>query len=240
MHTLEFRLNRRDFLGLGLAAGAGWVLGAPRSAAAATFPAPVLPYAEDALAPVISAQTVGFHFGKHHKGFLDKLNAELAKPENSAYAAIADMATLVKKTAGQKNALAIFNAASQVWNHDFYWRSLKPGGSQPSDAVRKRIDESFGGLAPFKSALAEAANGQFGSGWAWLTLHKGKLEILKTPNADSPLLLKGHTPLLTIDVWEHAYYLDYQNKRAAYVEAVIDRLLNWEFAEANLAKSRPA
>jgi len=235
MQTLELALNRRGFLGLGLAAGAAWILGAPRPAQAASlFADPVLPYAENALEPVISARTVGFHFGKHHKGYVDKLNAELAKPENQAYAAIADLETLVKKTADHQRASAVFNAAAQVWNHDFYWQSLRPGGSQANAAMRERIDADFGDFARFKAELAGAASGQFGSGWAWLVLRNGKLAILKTSNADSPLTLKGHTPLLAIDVWEHAYYLDYQNQRAAYVDAVIDKLLNWEFAEANM------
>jgi Fe-Mn family superoxide dismutase len=238
MQTLQLLLNRRRFLSLGLVAGAAWTFGVPRSAKAATiFPSPTLPYAENALEPVISAKTVSFHFGKHHKGYLDKLNADLAKPENSAYADISDIETLVKKSYGNKSSTAIYNAAAQVWNHDFYWNSLKPGGGQPSAALQKRIDESFGDFTKFKTALTDAATGQFGSGWAWLVLHNGKLEILKTSNADNPLMLKGYTPLLTIDVWEHAYYLDYQNKRAAYINDVIDKLLNWDFAEANLNKA---
>ncbi|MDD5033666.1 MAG: superoxide dismutase [Methylococcaceae bacterium] len=238
MQSEELTLNRRKFLALGLATGAGFILGAPRFAKAAQiYPYPVLPYAENALEPVISAKTMGFHYGKHHKGYVDKLNSELAKPENAQYAAMTNLETLIVKVAGKKKAVILFNNAAQIWNHSFYWNSLKPGGSQPSAAMQQKITEAFGDYAKFKAALADAATSQFGSGWAWLVLNRGKLAILRTSNADTPLTMKGYTPLLTIDVWEHAYYLDYQNKRAAYVAEVIDKLLNWEFAEANLNKA---
>jgi Fe-Mn family superoxide dismutase len=233
MQTLDLSMGRRQFMGFSAAMGVAYFLGAPRWAeAAATFPYPTLPYPEDALAPIISANTVGFHFGKHHKGYVDRLNAELAKPENAKFANITDLETLILQSAGKTP--NIFNNAAQIWNHDFYWNSLKPGGTTPSAAMLKKVNEAFGDLAPFTNQFANAANTQFGSGWAWLVLTpKGKLDIIKTPNATNPLTLK-YKPLLTIDVWEHAYYLDYQNKRATYVAEVSGKLLNWEFAEANL------
>jgi Fe-Mn family superoxide dismutase len=236
MSILDLSMGRRHFMGVSTALGAAYMLGAPRLAeAAAAFPYPSLPYAEDALDPVISTRTVGFHFGKHHKAYVDKLNAELAKPENAKLAAITDLKALILKSAGKKGNMGIFNNAAQIWNHDFYWSSLKPGGTLPSAAMLQKINEAFGDLAGFNAQFAEAANAQFGSGWAWLAANRqGKLEIIKTANADSPLLLKGYKSLLAIDVWEHAYYLDYQNKRSAYVAEVISKLLNWEFAESNL------
>jgi Fe-Mn family superoxide dismutase len=237
MAESDLNLSRRHFLGMAGALGAACVVGAPRSAKAAAGPfglAP-LPYAESALAPVISAKTVGFHYGKHHKGYVDKLNGLV---EKTRYADM-NLEQLVRNTAGQlaPEQIAIFNNAAQIWNHDFYWKSLKPGGGgEPKGPLLAKIVESFGSFAEFRKKLAEAATGQFGSGWAWLIDRSGKLEVLKTGNADNPLPL-GYKPLLTIDVWEHAYYLDYQNKRSDYTEAVIDKLLNWDFAAAQLAAS---
>jgi Fe-Mn family superoxide dismutase len=142
---------------------------------------------------------------------------------------------IIKATAGAADKAAIFNNAAQVWNHTFYWDSLKPaGGGQPTGDLAKKIDAAFGSSDAFRKELTAAAMGQFGSGWAWLVAEGGALKIVKTPNADTPLT-RGHTPLLTLDVWEHAYYLDYQNRRADYVAAVIEKLLNWDFATKNLA-----
>jgi Fe-Mn family superoxide dismutase len=195
------------------------------------FTLPPLPYPENALEPVISAKTIGFHYGKHHRTYVDKLN-KLAD-EDPLLAAMS-LEEIIKDTAGKPEKSEVFNNAAQVWNHDFYWHSLRPsGGSAPSAALRQRIDASFDGYENFKNELHKAAVGQFGSGWAWLVLTRGNLRIVRTGNADLPLA-HGQKPILTIDVWEHAYYLDYQNRRDSYVSAVIDRLLNWDFAERNL------
>ena len=190
-----------------------------------------LPYAENALDPYISAKTLGFHYGKHHAGYVDKLNSLCAGTEYMDL----PLEAVMKKTAGQADKTAIFNNAAQIWNHTFYWKSLRPqGGGQPSGDLKARIERSFGNYADFRKQFAEAAITQFGSGWAWLVQDGEALKIMKTANADNPVVL-GKKPLLTIDVWEHAYYLDYQNRRQAYVETLIDNLLNWEFAVQNLS-----
>lgn len=197
---------------------------------ASTNVLPPLPYADNALDPVISANTVGFHYGKHHKGYFDNLNKLVAGTE------FADLPLeqIIAKTAGKAEKSAIFNNAAQTWNHTFYWRSLKPrGGGEPPSVLKQKIEASFGALDACKKELATAAMAQFGSGWVWLALDGDKLKVLKTGNADVPLAT-GVKPLLTIDVWEHAYYLDYQNRRADYVAAVLDKLINWDFAEENL------
>jgi len=191
---------------------------------------PPLPYADNALEPVISARTIGFHYGKHHKGYVDNLNNLSAGTEFVGL----PLEKIITETADKADKLGIFNNASQIWNHTFYWQSLKPkGGGQPSAVLSQKIEESFGGLDAFKKELAAAATTQFGSGWAWLVLKGDKLKVVKTGNADSPLT-KDMKPLLTIDIWEHAYYLDYQNRRADYVNAVLDKLINWDFAADNL------
>ncbi len=197
---------------------------------ASTNVLPPLPYADNALDPVISANTVGFHYGKHHKGYFDNLNKLVAGTE------FADLPLeqIIAKTAGKAEKSAIFNNAAQTWNHTFYWRSLKPrGGGEPPSVLKQKIEASFGALDVCKKELATAAMAQFGSGWVWLALDGDNLKVLKTGNADVPLAT-GVKPLLTIDVWEHAYYLDYQNRRADYVAAVLDKLINWDFAEENL------
>ncbi len=191
---------------------------------------PPLPYADNALEPVISANTISFHYGKHHKGYVDNLNKLIAETE------FADMTLekIITETAGKADKTAIFNNAAQAWNHTFYWRSLKSkGGGEPPAVLKKKIETSFGSVDACKKEWSAAAMGQFGSGWAWLVLDGGNIKVVKTANADSPLT-RGLKPLLTIDVWEHAYYLDYQNRRADYVNAVIDKLINWSFAEDNL------
>ncbi len=193
---------------------------------------PPLPYPEDALAPVISANTMSFHYGKHHKAYVDTLNKLIAGTD----LANAPLEKIITTTAGVADKQGIFNNAAQTWNHTFYWKSLKPnGGGKPGGELGQKIDATFGSYDNFKKELTTAATTQFGSGWAWLVVDNGTLKVVKTPNADLPLV-HGQKPLLTIDVWEHAYYLDYQNRRADYVNAVIDKLLNWDFAAANLAK----
>ena len=191
---------------------------------------PPLPYAESALDPVISANTLAFHYGKHHKGYVDTLNKLIAGTE----LATLSLEQLINETAGSSDKIAIFNNAAQTWNHSFYWRSLRAkGGGEPPAALKRRIESSFGTLDACKKELATAATTQFGSGWAWLVLEGDKLKVVKTGNAETPLT-KGAKPLLTIDVWEHAYYLDYQNRRVDYVNAVLDKLIDWGFAADNL------
>jgi superoxide dismutase, Fe-Mn family len=194
---------------------------------------PPLPYAQDALAPVISAETLSFHYGKHHKAYVDNV----LKLVSGTELAEQPLEAVIAAAVGKADKVGIFNNAAQVWNHTFFWNSLRPGGGgAPTGAVAKGIDAAFGGFDNFKKEFANAAMTQFGSGWAWLVADKGVLRILKTANADTPLTM-GVTPLLTVDVWEHAYYLDYQNRRADFVAAVIDKLLNWDFANGNLARA---
>ncbi|WP_298725702.1 superoxide dismutase [uncultured Ferrovibrio sp.] len=197
----------------------------------APFQLKPLPFAEDALSPVINAQTLGFHHGKHHATYVNTLNKLL---ENDPLKD-SSLEEIVKAAHGKPEKQALFNNAGQVWNHDFYWNSLRPnGGGKPTGKIGDLIKDSFGDYDKFKSEFANAAVTQFGSGWAWLCAEGNKLTIRKTPNAESPLHMPGVKALLTIDVWEHAYYLDYQNRRVDYANAVIDKLLNWEFAEKNL------
>jgi Fe-Mn family superoxide dismutase len=190
---------------------------------------PPLPYGDNALDPVISANTLGFHYGKHHKTYVDNLNKLITDTE------LADLSLeeVITATAGKADKVGVFNNAAQVWNHTFYWNSLSPnGGGEPPAALRQKIEASFGSVDACKKELATAATTQFGSGWAWLVKDGDKLQVAKTSNADLPLT-KGLKPLLTIDVWEHAYYLDYQNRRVDYVNAVLDKLINWGFAADN-------
>ena len=190
-----------------------------------------LPYADNALAPVITPNTIGFHYGKHHKTYVDNLN-NLVKGTDLEGKSLEDV---VMATAGKADKAPLFNNSAQIWNHDFYWKSMKPnGGGVPTGKVADRINEAFGSFEEFKKQLSATTVSQFGSGWGWLVADSaGKLKVVKTGNAEVPMS-QGLKPLLTIDVWEHAYYLDHQNRRADYVNAVIDKLLNWEFAAANL------
>jgi Fe-Mn family superoxide dismutase len=193
---------------------------------------PSLPYEQSALQPVISANTLSFHYGKHHKTYVDTLNKLVAGTQFSDMS----LEKIIKATADQADHTAIFNNAAQAWNHTFYWHSLRPkGGGEPPAVLERLMESSFGSVEACKKELAGAAMGQFGSGWAWLVLDGGKLKVVKTGNAHTPLT-QAAKPLLTIDVWEHAYYLDYQNRRADYVNAVLDSLVNWEFAAENLGK----
>jgi Fe-Mn family superoxide dismutase len=227
--------SRRRLLKRGIATVGALALGrlaAPTVARAASpHELPKLPYAENALEPVISGHTMSFHYGKHHAGYVTNLNKLL---DGSDLAGL-PLEELIKTTAPNPTRVGIFNNAAQVWNHTFYWSSLQPkGGGAPSGALADKINASFGGFDKFKTELANAAIGQFGSGWAWLVAEGDKLAVRRTANADTPMYVQGVKPLLTIDVWEHAYYLDYQNRRADYVNAVIDKLLNWDFAAKNL------
>ena len=191
---------------------------------------PPLPYAENALEPVISAKTISFHYGKHHKAYVDNLNKLITGTDYSDL----PLEEIVKGTAGRPERVAIFNNAAQTWNHTFYWQSLKPkGGGEPPAALKQKIEASFGSVEDCKKQLAGAAVSQFGSGWAWLVLDGAQLKVVKTANAENPLTT-AMKPLLTIDVWEHAYYLDYQNLRVDYANAVLDKLINWEFALENI------
>jgi superoxide dismutase, Fe-Mn family len=197
------------------------------------FTLPPLPYAENALDPVISANTLSFHYGKHHKTYVDNLNKMVAGTEFEGQ----PLEAIIKATAGKADKMPIFNNAAQTWNHTFYWNCLKPqGGGKPSGDIAAKIDAAFGSYDKFATEFANTAVGQFGSGWGWLVAEGGAVKLVKTSNAEVPFT-KGQTPLLTIDVWEHAYYLDYQNRRPDHVKAVIEKLLNWDFAAQNLAKA---
>jgi superoxide dismutase, Fe-Mn family len=191
---------------------------------------PPLPYEMNALEPVISAKTLSFHYGKHHKAYVDTLNKLIVGTE---FAQLTLEATILR-AAGKPEHTAIFNNAAQAWNHTFYWHCLTPNPSAAIPAtLSEKIKDSFGTPAKLKEELARAGIEQFGSGWAWLVLEDNKLRVVKTGNSDDPLP-KHQRPLLAIDVWEHAYYLDYQNRRPDHVHAVIDKLMNWEFAASNL------
>jgi len=193
---------------------------------------PPLPYEQSALEPVISANTLGFHYGKHHKTYVETLNKLIVGTEFEGRS----LEDIVRATSGRDDHTAIFNNAAQAWNHAFYWRSLKPkGGGEPPAALKRAMESAFGGVEQCKKELAKAAVEEFGSGWAWLVQEGEKLKVIKTSDAKTPLAA-GPKPLMTIDVWEHAYYLDYQNRRADYVNALIDKLANWGFAAENLAK----
>jgi Fe-Mn family superoxide dismutase len=192
---------------------------------------PPLPYSADALEPVISAETLSFHHGKHHRAYVENTNKLIVGTE------LADLPLdqIVTATAGKADRASIFNNAAQAWNHSFYWQCLRPkGGGEPPAALKRNMESAFGSVEACKKELANGAIAQFGSGWAWLVLEGSNLKVVKTANADTPFA-QGLKPLLAIDVWEHAYYLDYQNKRADHVNALIDKLMNWEFAAANLA-----
>ncbi|HQJ25746.1 MAG TPA: superoxide dismutase [Thermoleophilia bacterium] len=197
------------------------------------FELPPLPYAEDALEPEYSARTVSFHYGKHHRAYVDTLN-KLVAGTDLAEKSLEEVITAV---AGKADKQPVFNNAAQVWNHTFFWHSMKPGGGgAPTGAIAEKI-EALGGHEKFVEDFKAAAVGRFGSGWAWLVVDNGELKIVSTPNAEMPAA-PGVTPLLVVDVWEHAYYLDYQNLRPVYVQTFFDKLVDWDFANANLAKAR--
>jgi Fe-Mn family superoxide dismutase len=214
--------------GAGVAASA---IGLPHIArAAAPFPQPDLPFAEDALAPVISARTVNLHYGKHHAAYFKTLNELVAGTPYSAMA----LEEVVRASRGKDEDKKIFNNAGQAWNHIFYWEQFKPGGAAaPSGQLLAAIDKDLGGVDKMKTELVKTATGVFGSGWAWLTLDGGTLKLEGTPGGDSPFAARK-VPLLGIDVWEHAYYLDYENRRADHVKAVVDRIVNWDVVAARM------
>ncbi len=190
------------------------------------FELPALPYAIDALAPHISQETLEFHHGKHHQAYVTNLNNLVAATENENKS----LEEIIMSTDGP-----VFNNAAQIWNHTFYWNSMSPnGGGEPTGELADRINTDFGSVASFKEEFAAAATTQFGSGWAWLVDSGSKLEVVKTGNADLPLR-SGAKALLTIDVWEHAYYIDFRNARPNYISTFIESLVNWDFAAANLA-----
>ena len=194
------------------------------------FELPPLPYPETALEPHYSAKTISFHYGKHHKSYVTKLNALIAGSPHEAMS----LEQIITQTAGDDSQKALFNNAAQVWNHTFFWRSMMPeGGGPPRGDLAQRIDRDFGSYEAFVEAITAAAVQQFGSGWAWLVVENGILKTINTQNADTPLA-HGQEAVLTIDVWEHAYYLDYQNRRADYVAAFLEHLVNWDFAASNL------
>lgn len=201
----------------------------PTGPASRVHELPPLPYLDTDLAPVISPSTVRLHYGKHNAGYIEELNGLIA---GTRYADLS-LAQTIQSTAGTPELSAIFNNASQAWNHAFYWRSLAPKRRAMPRALRARLEESFGDTEAFASQLLNAAVTQFGSGWAWLVLDGKKLKIVKTSNAGAPMT-EQLRPLLVIDVWEHAYYLDFQNRRADYVRALLDNILNWDFAAENL------
>ena len=196
-----------------------------------TFELPPLPYPETALEPYYSAKTISFHYGKHHKAYVDNLNKLLpgSPYEDSS------LEEIIRATAGDQTKVGFFNNAAQVWNHTFFWNCMQPrGGGRPTGALAERIDASFGGYEKFAEQFKAAAVGRFGSGWAWLISEAGELKIMSTPNAENPMSL-GKVALLTVDVWEHAYYLDYQNRRPDFVQTFLDHLVNWDFVGQNLA-----
>lgn len=204
----------------------------PVPAPKGAFQLPPLPYAENALEPTISARTMSFHYGKHHKGYVDALNKLIADSELESMPL--EEVIRVTTNSKDKDGPAIFNSAAQVWNHTFFWNSMKPhGGGKPSGLLLEKIEKSFGSFGKFKEAFSAAAVSQFGSGWVWLVVEGDGLKVIKTSNADTPVA-HGQKALLCCDVWEHAYYLDYQNRRKDFVEAFLDKLANWDFAAAQL------
>ncbi len=191
---------------------------------------PDLPYEKNALEPYLSAKTLEFHHDKHHKAYVDNGNKLLAGTDLEKL----DAEAIITKVVGDASKAGIFNNAAQVWNHSFFWKCMKPkGGGRPTGAVAQKIDADFGSYEKFAEEFKNAGVTQFGSGWAWLVQKNGKLEIMKTLNADTPAA-HGINALLTVDVWEHAYYLDYQNRRPDYIQAFIDNLINWDFVNSRM------
>lgn len=196
------------------------------------FTLPPLPYRHDALEPYLSERTLDFHYGKHHQAYVNNLNNLLADAADLTNLTLEE---IILKSAQSPATSGIFNNAAQIWNHTFLWNSMSPnGGGEPQGALATKIIEDFGSFSEFKNQFKQAGVTQFGSGWAWLVYEKGKLKITKTGNADLPMIHE-QIALLTCDVWEHAYYLDYQNRRPDYLEIFLNHLANWRFAEENFA-----
>jgi len=232
-------MTRREFLEkatVGSALLVSQAMGFSSRAHAAPYQLPPLPYSQNALQPYISSKTLGFHHGKHHKGYVEKFN-ELIKGTPMADQTLEQV---IKDAFHPTEKTPLFNNAAQIWNHSFFWKSMRPkGGGKPKGKIKEKLDATFGNVEKFKEEFVKQAVSLFGSGWAWLAIEGDKLKIVQTKDADTPLVHGATpllTPLLTIDVWEHSYYLDYQNRRKDYVTAVLDHLINWEFAEENLAK----
>ena len=194
---------------------------------------PTLPYDMDALDPYMSEKTLSYHFGKHHHAYVNKLRKLVDGTDFEDLG----LEEIIAKARKEGN-VAIFNNAAQAWNHDFFWKSLSPKGGKPDGKIKELVESGFGSVDDFKTKFAAAATGLFGSGWVWLLLDQGEVKITTGSNADTPVDTAA-VPLLTLDVWEHAYYLDYQNERGKFVDAFLDRLINWNFAESNL-ESHPA
>jgi len=196
------------------------------------FSLPTLPYTDDALEPVYSARTISFHHGKHHKAYVDNLNKLIAGTDWESKT----LEEIIQASASDSAKTGIFNNSAQVWNHTFFWHCMKPGGGgKPQGQIATMLDASFGSYETFAEQFKANAVGRFGSGWGWLVLDGGVLKLVSTPNAETPMT-KGQVALLTVDVWEHAYYLDYQNRRPDFVQAFLDKLVNWDFVAENLAK----
>lgn len=192
------------------------------------FELPQLPYAKDALAPYMSAETFDYHYGKHHQAYITKLNQLTEGTETASKS----LEAIIMESSG-----GLFNQAAQVWNHTFFWHCLKPGGGgAPTGALAAAIDRDFGSFDAFKEKFAATAAGQFGSGWGWLVVKDGKLDVMATANADTPMK-HGATALFTVDVWEHAYYVDYRNDRGRFIKTILENLANWDFVAENLAKA---
>ena len=191
---------------------------------------PKLPFDREALAPAISAETIDFHYGKHHKGYFDTLVKLVAGTPMAEQT----LEEIILATAGDAEKVKIFNNAAQCWNHNFYWKSLSPAAQTPMGKLSDAIDRDFGSLDKCKAALTKASVDQLGTGWGWLVVDNGRLKAISTGDADVPFV-QGQRPLLTVDVWEHAYYLDWQNRRPDHVKAVVDGHLNWRFAAQNFA-----
>jgi len=197
------------------------------------FELPSLPYPDTALEPYYSARTFSFHYGKHHKAYVDNLNKLIAGTDLEGKS----LEAIIMAVAKDPTKTGLFNNAAQVWNHTFFWSCMTPGGGgRPTGKLASLIDQAFGSYEKFAEQFKATAVGRFGSGWGWLVLDKGVLKVVSTPNAEMPVA-QGQVPLLTIDVWEHAYYLDYQNRRPDFVQAFLDNLVNWKFVADNLAKA---
>jgi superoxide dismutase, Fe-Mn family len=234
-------VSRRELLASAAAVGGAALVGAsvlaPRVALAETstpVELPKLPYEMNGLEPHITGNTLSYHYAKHHKAYIDNTLAAIKGTPLEGQSLEKIVASAWDDAKKDASKVGLFNNSAQAWNHTFYWHSMTPKGGAPDGKLKEQIDADFGGLDKLKTELATAAKTQFGSGWAWLVMDGGKLKVMKTSNAENPLV-QGKTPLLTIDVWEHAYYLDYQNLRPNYVTAVLDHLLNWEFAAKNMA-----
>jgi Fe-Mn family superoxide dismutase len=228
-------MNRREFLRLSVKVGALAILpmagiGCNGGTGGRKLILPDLPYSEDALEPFISAKTIHYHYGKHHQGYLNKTNKLIA---GTRYAGT-PLGTIIKQAREKTDNSDIFNNAAQVYNHNFYWNSMKPvGGGEPTGHLAQMMETAFGGYNKFAARFSKTATSHFGSGWTWLVTDGKALKIISTTNADTPIA-HGLKPLLTIDLWEHAYYLDYQNARTDYIQKYLKQLVNWNFAADNL------